>query len=565
MWGACSVGPVLRQRLEQAGLAGPLPIQEAAFVPISQGRNVVIGSATGSGKTLAFLLPLLATSSRTRPCTHLVVTASAELAVQLQREVDRLWPPRPASTAGAAPVSALHVVGGGARVRGDDGDGDSWFAGGEGAEATRVDAEDTTRAELLGVGEAPVLVGTPHALRRLFAQARTAAAYGGAGAEQASQLSSNLKTIVLDEADQLLGSASVVAVEVQRKALSAEQGAPITARQRALLRARVQPSVTERLLAELPVPLPQLQLVCASATVGRALRRQLQALLGAPSVEKAATLVALEDRDVKRLAARRSALVPPTLSHVYMLLPPPPPPLPLPRVAGKAGEAFEMAEAGTAVADEDAETAPKTAPKTAPMTAPDEATPVEGAVSDATDEAANVLLGALWSAMGRVAPAPAIVFTGKLGVERIIEALAARGLRRVLSVRDASDAKPPTVEPNAQDDAPNAQDGAETECAQDDASNAKHPTVVPNAQDGADGWADTPVYVGSERWGRGLDLDVDYVFLLAPPASSASYTHLAGRTARKGRRGTAVTLLTPSQAPRVVAFAEALGLAFEAL
>jgi superfamily II DNA/RNA helicase len=167
--------------------------------------------------------------------------------------------------------------------------------------------------------------------------------------------------------------------------------------------------------------------------------------------------------------------------------------------------------------------------------------------------------------MGRVAPAPAIVFTGKLGVERIIEALAARGLRRVLSVRDASNAKPPTVEPNAQDDAPNAQDGAETECAQDDASNAKHPTVAPNAQDGADGWADTPVYVGSERWGRGLDLDVDYVFLLAPPASSASYTHLAGRTARKGRRGTAVTLLTPSQAPRVVAFAEALGLAFEAL
>jgi hypothetical protein len=282
-------------------------------------------------------------------------------------------------------------------------------------------------------------------------------------------------------------------------------------------------------------------------------------------VEKAATLVALEDRDVKRLAARRSALVPPTLSHVYMLLPPPPPPLPLPRVAGKAGEALEMAEAGTAVADEDAETAPKTAPKTAPMTAPDEATPVEGAVSDATDEAANVLLSALWSAMGRVAPAPAIVFTGKLGVERIIEALAARGLRRVLSVRDASDAKPPTVEPNAQDDAPNAQDGAETECAQDDASNAKPPTVVPNAQDGADGWADTPVYVGSERWGRGLDLDVDYVFLLAPPASSASYTHLAGRTARKGRRGTAVTLLTPSQAPRVVAFAEALGLTFEAL
>ena len=75
----------------------PLPIQEAAFTPISKGRNVVLGSATGSGKTLAFLLPILASSSRDTPCRTLVVVASQELARQVQVVVDGLWPPKPSS------------------------------------------------------------------------------------------------------------------------------------------------------------------------------------------------------------------------------------------------------------------------------------------------------------------------------------------------------------------------------------------------------------------------------------------------------------------------------------
>eukprot|EP00965_Chrysotila_dentata_P175664 5799102-Pleurochrysis_carterae.AAC.3 len=64
MWGACSVGPLLRARLEEAQLSSPLPIQEAAFEPIVKGRNALISSQTGSGKTLAFMLPLLAKARR---------------------------------------------------------------------------------------------------------------------------------------------------------------------------------------------------------------------------------------------------------------------------------------------------------------------------------------------------------------------------------------------------------------------------------------------------------------------------------------------------------------------
>ena len=99
-------------------------------------------------------------------------------------------------------------------------------------------------------------------------------------------------------------------------------------------------------------------------------------------------------------------------------------------------------------------------------------------------------------------------------------------------------------------------------------------TVVQNLWRGADGsqrapaeggWEEAEVYVGTERWGRGLDLRLRYVFVLSPPASTASYVHMAGRTGRQGAEGTCVTLLEHRQAPRLVAFAEALGVPFRPL
>ena len=78
----------------------------------------------------------------------------------------------------------------------------------------------------------------------------------------------------------------------------------------------------------------------------------------------------------------------------------------------------------------------------------------------------------------------------------------------------------------------------------------------------SDGWAQTAVYVGSERWGRGLDLRLRYVFLMSPPASTASYMHMAGRTGRQRADGTCITLVQHRQVPRLVAFARALGIAF---
>ena len=54
-----SLPPFLAQRLQQAGLVKPTPIQQAAIQPALEGRDVMAQAKTGSGKTLAFLLPMI--------------------------------------------------------------------------------------------------------------------------------------------------------------------------------------------------------------------------------------------------------------------------------------------------------------------------------------------------------------------------------------------------------------------------------------------------------------------------------------------------------------------------
>ena len=54
-----SLPPFLAQRLQQAGITAPTPIQQAAIKPALEGRDVMAQAKTGSGKTLAFLLPMI--------------------------------------------------------------------------------------------------------------------------------------------------------------------------------------------------------------------------------------------------------------------------------------------------------------------------------------------------------------------------------------------------------------------------------------------------------------------------------------------------------------------------
>ena len=138
-----------------------------------------------------------------------------------------------------------------------------------------------------------------------------------------------------------------------------------------------------------------------------------------------------------------------------------------------------------------------------------------------------------------------------MGVQRTAKALRSLGLREVHTLPLAT--------------ATTGAVAAEAEVAGGDAK-GDEPAVDDTGPGGVSAtWAKTAVYVASERWGRGLDLQLGYVFQLAPPASSASYMHLAGRTGRQGADGVAVTLVTHRQAPRLAAFARDLGVAFEPL
>ena len=133
---------------------------------------------------------------------------SLELCAQLRREVHRLWPADdagsplrildpselacdPAPTAepgiGAAAEAGVNQVNTGAvNVAG--------VAGGAGV----VGAEASENAQLLRLlGESPLIAGTPHTLLRLFGSA-------SASSPPASQVLGGLRTLVLDEADQLL-------------------------------------------------------------------------------------------------------------------------------------------------------------------------------------------------------------------------------------------------------------------------------------------------------------------------------------------------------------------------
>ena len=176
--------------------------------------------------------------------------------------------------------------------------------------------------------------------------------------------------------------------------------------------------------------LGELQLVCATATAGRALRRQLQELSGAPNIEAAAQLVAAD--------AKRPALLPRTLRNAYVLWRPP-------HCAG--GGAAEAADAA----------------------------PVDEAAAVA--EAAVAELGR--AVQAALPAAAAILFAPRaLGVAKTAEALRRAGF------------------------------GA-AEVLPSDGATAVAAVAAAEAAAAEGGWAAAPVFVASERWGRGLDLGVE--------------------------------------------------------
>ena len=100
------ISPSLKEQLARAGFVKPTPVQAAAIPPGVEGKDVLATAQTGTGKTLAFLIPILERLLRdgTDGAAALVLVPTRELAMQVAAQHDALRGRK-------LPVAAL-VVGG---------------------------------------------------------------------------------------------------------------------------------------------------------------------------------------------------------------------------------------------------------------------------------------------------------------------------------------------------------------------------------------------------------------------------------------------------------------------
>ena len=148
--------------------------------------------------------------------------------------------------------------------------------------------------------------------------------------------------------------------------------------------------------------------------------------------------------------------------------------------------------------------------------------------SSKNDETSSTVASLIHRTMQHLEPGPAIIFPGKVGVERTVQDL--RLKYGFLDVRTLGTLREKEGKGNV------------------------------NSSFSSSNWENTCIYVVGEKFARGLDLsshsdcisgdgDVDdvnsvssdgsirYAFLASPPSSPAAYVHLAGRTGRNGHKG----------------------------
>ena len=81
----------LIQNLKTQGINTPTPIQEESIRLIKNGNDIIAEAQTGTGKTLAFLLPMFENMSpNTDTIQGLIVTPTRELAIQITEEAMKL-------------------------------------------------------------------------------------------------------------------------------------------------------------------------------------------------------------------------------------------------------------------------------------------------------------------------------------------------------------------------------------------------------------------------------------------------------------------------------------------
>lgn len=86
------LSPELRRAVDELGFKTPTPVQRSVFGPAAARRDLVVQARTGTGKTAAFGLPVLdrLVDRTRRQAQVLVLSPTRELALQITREISNL-------------------------------------------------------------------------------------------------------------------------------------------------------------------------------------------------------------------------------------------------------------------------------------------------------------------------------------------------------------------------------------------------------------------------------------------------------------------------------------------
>lgn len=166
------LSPQLICALSAQGITVPTPIQQQAYLPACENRDLIACSETGSGKTLAYLLPILSMlDAACNGIQALILVPTQELAVQVHQQIEQIC------SASSFSLQSLFIIG-------------------EGNIHRQIDALK---------GKPQIIVGTPARVAQLI---------------KLKKLRVHLvRTLVLDEADKLLDKGYFDSVQFIRKSL----------------------------------------------------------------------------------------------------------------------------------------------------------------------------------------------------------------------------------------------------------------------------------------------------------------------------------------------------------
>ena len=144
-------------------------------------------------------------------------------------------------------------------------------------------------------------------------------------------LEGNLETLILDEVDRLLQTTTAMARREHKttKPLAQElldalvwesKKRPSSSSRSALGASGGKKKSRQTFVNYNSSDSSKLQIVCASATIGRSLRRQLMYTIRAPSMDKAALLVTADVRTKKNADLRKASLLPSNLKHSFQIV-----------------------------------------------------------------------------------------------------------------------------------------------------------------------------------------------------------------------------------------------------